>query len=70
MLTLADKLSNMRSTARDYMVLGDELWLRFNEKRRACHQWYAKGILDGLKDLEEYPAYQEYKDLYQFVFGA
>lgn len=70
LLTLADKLSNMRSTARDYMVLGDELWLRFNEKRRACHQWYAKGILDGLKDLEEYPAYQEYKDLYQFVFGA
>ena len=70
LLTLADKLSNMRATARDYMVLGDELWARFNEKRRACHQWYAKGILEGLKDLEDYPAYQEYRDLYQFVFGA
>lgn len=70
LLTLADKLSNMRSTARDYLVMGDEIWARFNEKRKASHRWYAKGILDGLQELEEYPAYQEYKDLYQFVFGA
>ena len=70
LLTLADKLSNMRATARDYLCMGDELWARFNEKRKDCHKWYAKGILDGLEDLSEYPAYQEYKDLYQFVFGA
>lgn len=69
-LTLADKLSNIRATARDYMVMGDEIWARFNEKRKEYHKWYAKGILDGLQDLAEYPAYQEYKDLYQFVFGA
>ncbi len=69
-LTLGDKLSNIRATARDYMVMGDEIWARFNERRKELHKWYAKGILDGLKDMEEYPAYQEYKDLYQFVFGA
>lgn len=69
-LTLADKLSNIRATARDYLFLGDELWSRFNEKRRESHKWYAKGILDGLQDLEQYPEYQEYKELYQFVFGA
>ena len=69
-LTLADKLSNIRATARDYMVMGDEIWVRFNERRKELHKWYAKGILDGLEDLSEYPAYQEYKDLYQFVFGA
>ena len=50
--------------------MGDEIWARFNERRKELHKWYAKGILDGLKDMEEYPAYQEYKDLYQFVFGA
>ena len=31
-LALADKLSNIRSTARDYLVLGDEVWQRFNQK--------------------------------------
>lgn len=70
LLTLADKLSNLRATARDYLVMGDKIWERFNEKRKACHGWYAKGILDGLQDLEKYPAYQEFKDLYQYVFGA
>lgn len=70
LLTLADKLSNIRATAQDYLFMGDELWNRFNEKRRESHKWYAKGILDGLQDLEQYPEYQEYKELYQFVFGA
>ena len=39
LLTLGDKLSNMRSTARDYMVIGDEIWQRFNEKNRESHRW-------------------------------
>ena len=39
-LVLGDKLSNMRSTARDYMAEGEQVWQRFNEKRRECHQWY------------------------------
>ena len=69
-LTLADKLSNMRCTARDYMVVGDDIWQRFHEKRREYHQWYLEGILDELSDLSEYPAYQELLNLYRFVYGA
>lgn len=69
-LMLGDKLSNMRSTARDYMAAGESVWLRFNEKRKECHQWYARGIMESLSDLEDYPAYQEYRRLYEFVFGA
>lgn len=69
-LTLADKLSNMRATARDYLMLGDEIWLRFNEKRKSRHQWYAAGVLSGLSDMAEEPAYQELKRLYDFVYGS
>ena len=36
-LALGDKLSNMRCTAKDYLVLGDEIWQRFNEKDKAMH---------------------------------
>lgn len=70
LLTLADKLSNLRSTARDYMVIGDEVWNRFNEKRKECHRRYVRGILDNLSDLEDYPAYRELLGLYKFVYGA
>ncbi len=67
-LTLADKLSNMRDTARDYLMLGDDVWLRFREKRKESHRWYVAGIIDGLSDMEGYPAYDELRRLYQFVF--
>ncbi len=70
LLTLADKLSNLRSTARDYLVMGDRVWDRFNEKRKEEHRWYAKGLLEGLQELQGEPAYQEMERLYHFVFGA
>jgi len=69
-LVLADKLSNMRATARDYLMIGDEIWQRFREKKKASHKWYAHGIIEGLSDLHAYPEYQELKRLYEFVFGA
>ncbi len=70
LLTLADKLSNMRSTAMDYLVVGDEVWQKFNETKKERHQWYMKGILDAVRDLSSYPAYQELDSLYKIVFGT
>lgn len=68
-LVLADKLSNLRSTARDYFLMGDEIWERFNEKNKSEHAWYYKGIAKRLVGLEQYPAYQEYTALCKLVFG-
>jgi guanosine-3',5'-bis(diphosphate) 3'-pyrophosphohydrolase len=68
-LVLADKLSNLRSTARDYLLMGDEIWERFNEKNKSEHAWYYKGIAKQLVGLEQYPAYQEYTALCKLVFG-
>ena len=68
-LALADKLSNLRSTARDYLLLGEEIWNRFNEKKKSSHAWYYWGMADGLQELSQYPAYKEYIALCQCVFG-
>lgn len=70
MLTLADKLSNLRSTARDYMMVGEEIWQRFNEKDKSKHKWYYGSIMRELEELLEYPAYQEYVLLFHKVFGT
>lgn len=67
-LILADKLSNLRTTARDILLLGDNIWQRFNEKRKSEHAWYYLGIAEGLKELEEFPAYQEYVMLCKKIF--
>lgn len=68
-LVLADKLSNLRATARDYYLMGDDLWQRFNEKNKSEHAWYYKGVAKRLIGLEEFPAYQEYVKLCEKVFG-
>lgn len=68
LLALGDKLSNMRATARDYMVLGDDIWQRFNEKDREWHRWYLAGVLVELQELKEFTAYQELRQLYNFVY--
>ena len=69
-LVLADKLSNLRSIARDYKVLKEDLWNRFHEKRKERIAWYYRSIGDKLACLYAYPQYQEYLSLLEEVFGA
>jgi len=68
-LVLCDKLSNMRSTARDYLMLGDRIWDRFNEKRKDRQADYYFGMAKALESLKKYPYYGEYLDLCRMVFG-
>ncbi|HJB07722.1 MAG TPA: HD domain-containing protein [Candidatus Enterocloster faecavium] len=69
-LALGDKLSNIRSTASDYLVHGDRVFLRFNEKNKAKHAWYYWGIAMALKELKDSTYYAEYIQLCRQVFGA
>ncbi|HJC07209.1 MAG TPA: HD domain-containing protein [Candidatus Enterocloster excrementipullorum] len=68
-LAMGDKLSNMRCTARDYMIIGDALWERFNEKRKHRQGWYYWGIAQALRDLQDHIYYREYIMLCTAVFG-
>lgn len=69
LLTLADKLSNIRSTARDYLLVGEEIWQRFNVKEKKLHAWYYTSMVELLKDFEGTPEYGEYVSLCRKVFG-
>ena len=51
MLTLGDKLSNIRSLYRDQLVYGERLWQRFNQKDKQEHYWYYKRIAECLTEL-------------------
>lgn len=55
-VTLGDKLSNIRAIYRDYLELGDKLWDRFNQKDKSEHAWYYSSIVGLLSDLNKYPA--------------
>jgi len=68
-LTLADKLSNLRAMDRDLHALGPALWQRFNQKNPSMHHWYYASILEALRELEDTAAWQEYSYLLARVFA-
>lgn len=68
LLVLGDKLSNLRSTAKDYLVIGDAIWQRFHVTDKKLHAWYYGQIAKELKELGGHPCYQEYLLLYKNIF--
>lgn len=68
MITLGDKLSNIRAIYRDYQSIGDELWQRFNQKDKHEHYWYYSSIAQCLTELSSFQAYKEYCELVEKTF--
>ena len=62
------KRSNARSLKRDYQMIGDKLWERFNMKDKRQQAWYYRGLCDSLKDMENFPEYWEFCELIAYVF--
>lgn len=62
-VTLADKLSNLRAIYRDYQILGDSLWERFNVKEKEKHKWYYSSIAKNIRQIKDTREYKEYKEL-------
>ena len=66
---LSDKLSNMRSLKKEYDKLGVKVFERFNESDPREQRWYHETVLEYIKELSDYPAYKEYRQLFDAVFG-
>lgn len=68
MITLGDKLSNIRAIYRDYQAIGDDLWQRFNQKDKRAHYWYYSSIAKCISELSDYQTYKEYCELVKKTF--
>lgn len=68
-LAFGDKLSNLRSTAKDYMVVGDEIWQKFRAKDKNLQAWYYESMVDSFVVFKGHPFYQEYLWLLGMVFA-
>ena len=68
-LYLSDKLSNMRSFYREWKLLGDEMWQRFNQKDKGKQEWYYRSIAEATSELSDFDAWQEYNFLVEKIFG-
>lgn len=68
-LTLADKLSNLRSIRRDLQTYGGAVWQRFNQTNPTMQHWFYASVAEGLRPLEDTDAYREYVLLVEEVFA-
>ena len=68
MIAWGDKLSNIRALQRDYGILGEQVWERFNNKSKAEQGWYYQAVTDALQDLNVYPVWHELANLVWEVF--
>lgn len=69
-VSLSDKLSNMRWIARDYEKLGNALWNRFHTHDPLDHEWHYRALAIALDDLEGTEAYREFVYLIEKAFSA
>ena len=70
MLWMGDKLSNIRTFYRSYLVEGNALWKKFNQHDTCAQAWYYRSILKYTERLSKTLAWQEYKTLVEKIFGV
>lgn len=68
-LWLSDKLSNMRALLRSYIKMGDKAFEFFHQKDKSQQAWYYKSVAEGVKVLDNTPAYKEYTDIVNKIFN-
>ena len=68
MVWLGDKLANMRAIYREWKVVGDAIWQKFNQKNKSEQEWYYSSITKLTSRLSNYSAWIEYKSLTEIVF--
>ena len=69
-IMLADKLSNLRASRRDYRIVGTKMWDKFNMKDPSQQKWYYTSVLDALSELKETAEYREAEDIVEEIFAG
>ena len=67
-LWVSDKLSNMRSLYKSFEKNGLKVFESYNEKNPSEQRWYHEKVLEYTKELSDYPAYKEYRRLFNIIF--
>jgi len=69
MLWLADKLSNIRSLARNYAEEGNEIWQSLNQRDPEMQCWYYRTVAETLElSLNKTGAFKEYIYLINYIW--
>ena len=67
---IGDKLSNIRTIYRDFLVEGNALWNKFHQSDVNAQAWYYRSIMKYTERISDTLAWKEYKTLVEKIFGV
>ena len=70
MISLADKLSNLRAIKKAQDQIGDQVWTWFHNSNVKDQAWYYCSMRDQYIGLKHFDAWKEYAALIRQVFGS
>ena len=70
MIWIGDKLSNIRTIYRDFLLEGDIVWNKFHQSDIKLQAWYYRSILKYTERLSDTLAWKEYKTFVELLFGV
>ena len=70
MLWIGDKLSNIRTIYRDFLVEGSAIWNKFHQSDVNVQAWYYRSVMKYTERLSDTLAWKEYKTLVEKIFGV
>lgn len=70
LIVLADKLANLRSLYREYILLGEDAFNQFNMKDKSEHKWYYTSVLSIIEPyFKDTLQFKEAMSLINTIFG-
>ncbi len=68
-IALADKTANAESLAREYRLVGDKLWEKFNQTDKQMQEWYFRKCAEALEEFSDTSVMKTYISFIEELFG-
>jgi myo-inositol-1(or 4)-monophosphatase len=69
LIVLADKTANLESVVREWRVVGDKIWNKFNQTDKKKQEWYFRSMRGQLGEFEGTVAIARFDEFLRVLFG-
>jgi myo-inositol-1(or 4)-monophosphatase len=69
LIVLADKTANLESVVREWRIVGDKIWSKFNQHDKRKHEWYFRSMREQLSEFEGSEAIRNFDAFLLELFG-
>jgi myo-inositol-1(or 4)-monophosphatase len=68
LIVLADKTANLESVVREWRIVGDKIWNKFNQKDKKKQEWYFRSMREQLGEFEGSTALAKFDEFIKVLF--